>query len=47
MTDKQKTTKVVVYIPEEDHKRLKSRLALMGQNVSEWVREKIKIFLNS
>lgn len=44
---KPKNIKVVVYIPEGDHKRLRSRLALLGMNLSEWVREKIKLFLNS
>ena len=43
---KEKMVKVAVYIPEKSHRRLKSRLALMGQSVSEWVRGKIKIFLN-
>ena len=43
---KGKNVKVAIYIPEQDHRRLKSRLALMGQSVSEWVRGKIKIFLN-
>lgn len=47
MEVKKKTRKVVVYIPEEHHKRLKSRLALLGQSVSEWVRDKIKVFLNT
>lgn len=48
MTDKQKTRDVVIKnVSEEDHLRLKSRLALMGTNVSEWMRDKIKVFLNS
>jgi hypothetical protein len=37
--------RVTVYIPEKEHKLLRSKLALIGQTVSGWVRENIKKFL--
>lgn len=43
----EETIKVQVYIPKSDYLRLKSRLALLNTNVSEWFRQKIKSFLNS
>lgn len=43
--DRPNQKRVVVYIPEEDYRRLRSKLILMGQTVSEWVRNLIKEFL--
>ncbi|MFX1516897.1 MAG: hypothetical protein ACFFC6_11340 [Promethearchaeota archaeon] len=34
-----------VYVLEEDHKKLRSKLALAGKSVSEWFRELTKKFL--
>lgn len=37
--------RVVVYIEEQQYRKLKSKLALLGLSVSAWVREKIDEFL--
>lgn len=37
--------RVTVYLPEDEHKKLKSILALKGENVSAWVRDQITKFL--
>lgn len=37
--------RVVVYIPEEDYKTLRSKLILMGKTVSGWMRKVIKDFI--
>lgn len=37
--------RVVVYMPEGQHRRLKSKLALLGMSVSEWVRREIMRFI--
>lgn len=39
--------RLVVYIDEDDHKKLKSKLALLGKDISSWIREIIKLFLRS
>ena len=39
--------RLVVYIPEEDHKKLKAKLALMGNTITNWIRVSIKKFLKS
>ena len=40
-----KQRRVVVYIPDEQHKKLKSVLALTGQNISAWFRSMVKILI--
>lgn len=40
-----KQKRVVVYLPEDDYLKLRSKLILVGQTVSGWVRELIKEFL--
>jgi len=42
-----KQKRLVVYIDEEDHKKLKSKLALLGKDISSWIREVIRLFLKS
>lgn len=37
--------RVVVYIPEDDYKKLRAKLILLGQSVSGWFRVIIKNFL--
>lgn len=37
--------RVVIYIPEEDYRRLRSKLILIGKTVSEWFRQLVKSFL--
>lgn len=37
--------RVVVYLPDDQHRRLKSRLALLGISVSEWARREIMKFI--
>ena len=37
-----KFTRVTVYLNEEEHRKLKSTLALEGISISEWMRRKIK-----
>ena len=39
--------RVVVYLEKEDHLKLRSKLALLGLSFSEWLRKKIKEFLNN
>jgi hypothetical protein len=41
-----KHKRVVVYIPEEDYKNLRSKLILLGKTVSGWIRKIIKDFLD-
>ena len=36
---KAKRRRIVVYIEDRDYKRLKSKLALIGQSVSGWFRQ--------
>lgn len=38
--------RVVVYIPDQDHRQLRSKLALKGLSVSEWVRTAVKEYLD-
>lgn len=42
-----KQKRVVVYIPEDDYKKLRSSLILDGQTVSGWLRGVIKDFLKT
>jgi len=37
--------RVVVYVDAEEHKQLKARLALLGQSVSGWFRDKMKAII--
>lgn len=37
--------RVVIYLPEEDYKTLKSALSLQGKTVSGWFREMTKQYL--
>ena len=37
--------RVVIYISEETHRKLKSKLALMGETVSGWFRKQVKELL--
>lgn len=38
--------RVVIYMDESDHKRLRSKLILLGETVSGWLRKVIKKFLS-
>jgi len=38
--------RVVVYIPEEQYFKLKSKLALRGSSVSGWFRDQVKSLLS-
>ena len=40
-----KQKRVVVYIPEDDYRTLRSKLILLGKTVSGWFREIVKEFL--
>lgn len=40
-----KQKRVVVYMPEDMYNRLQSKLRLVGQTVSGWIRKKISNFL--
>jgi len=42
---KNKHKRVVVYLPERDYVELRSKLILLGETVSSWVRKIIKDFL--
>jgi len=37
--------RIVIYIPDEDHKKLKSKLALLGESISGWLRKVIAGYL--
>ncbi len=37
--------RVVIYVPEEEYRTLRSKLILQGKTVSQWVRETVKRFL--
>lgn len=41
------TKRVVVYVSEEQHRQLRSKLALEGGSVSSWVRDQIEKFLEN
>lgn len=45
MSRKQK--RIVVWIPEDEHNQLKSKLSLVGQNISSWIRKEINKFLRN
>lgn len=34
--------RITVYVPVEEHKRLKAKLALLGISLSEWFRRLVK-----
>lgn len=38
--------RVVIYMNEDEHKKVKSKLALMGLSVSEWFRRLVKEFVD-
>lgn len=40
-----KQKRVVVYLPEDEHRRLRSKLASLGKTVSGWFREVVKALL--
>ena len=42
-----KQKRVVVYVPEEDYNKLRSKLMLTGMNVSKWFRNIVKEFLQA
>lgn len=44
MTDKQEIEqqRITLYVPKEQHKQLKAKLALMGISISEWFRRLVK-----
>lgn len=37
--------RVVIYIEEDDYRKLRSLLALRGKSVSEWVRDAVRRFI--
>lgn len=41
-----KQKRVVVYIPEDDYRKLRAKLILLGKTVSQWVRELVKEFID-
>jgi len=41
----QPSKRVVVYMPETQHRLLKSKLARLGLTVSEWLRKEVDQFL--
>ena len=40
-----KQKRVVIYVPEEDYRQLRSKLILIGSTVSAWFRKIIREFL--
>lgn len=40
-----KQKRVVVYIDEEQHRKLKAKLALLGESLSGWFRKVVRDFL--
>lgn len=40
-----KNKRVIVYIPEEDYNKLRSKLILTGKTVSGWFREVVEWYL--
>ena len=40
-----KQKRITIYIPEEDYRKLRSKLILKGTTVSAWVRKVISIYL--
>ncbi len=41
-----KQHRLVVYLPEDDYRKLRAKLAMIGQTVSGWLRKTIKEFLD-
>jgi hypothetical protein len=41
------TTRVVVYVPQDAHRKLKSKLALLNQSMSDWFRQHVEEELKS
>jgi len=41
-----KQKRVVVYIPEDDYRILRSKLIMFGKTVSGWFREVVNKFIN-
>ena len=39
--------RVVVYVPEEDYKKLRASLILAGESVSQWFRDVIRRYLRA
>ena len=37
--------RIVVYVPDEDYKRLRAKLILVGKSVSQWFRDVIRRYL--
>ena len=42
-----KQKRIVIYISEEQYRKLRSKLILLGKTVSGWFREVVKEFLSS
>ncbi len=37
--------RIVIYMPEDEYRALRSKLVLQGKTFSQWVREKVRRFL--